>query len=128
MADGIDLEDKVVAIFDEEESGDAAAQELRQNGYDVEVLRGEEGRRRLDPHEEEEGFLESLGHALQTVVGDEDRIVAKVDDYLAEDRSFLVVDAEGSREGESAADVLRKHGGHYMWRFDQWTYVAIGGD
>lgn len=128
MTDGIDLEDKVVAIFDEEESGDAAAEELRRNDYGVEILRGEEGRRRLDPHGEEEGLLESLGHALQTVVGDEDRIVARVDDYLAEDRSFLVVEAEESRQGGSAVDILRKHGGHYMWRFDQWTYVPVGGD
>lgn len=127
MADTIDLREKVVAIFDQEESARAAVHDLVDNGYDVEVLQGEEGRRRLDPHEEE-GFFASLGHALQTVVGDEDRIVDDIDAYLAEDRSLVVVGAEEAGEEESAADILRRHGGHYMWRFDQWTYVPLGGE
>lgn len=125
MAESIDLDDKVVAIFDEVAAGESAVAELRGHGFEVEVLRGDAGRRRLDPHAEGEGFLESLGHALQTVVGDEDRIVDNVDSYLAEGRSFVLVDAESGGDA-SAPDILRKHGGHYMWRFDQWTYVPLG--
>ncbi len=126
MAEQIDLREKVVAVFDTAEATDDAVSALRADGYDVEVLEGEEGRARLDPHEEEEGILASLQGALETILGDEDRILDRVDEELAHDRSFVVVDASDADEADIAA-ILKEHGGHYLWHFDKWTYVSLGG-
>lgn len=124
MNDTIDLNDKVVAVFDDEEATQAAAADLRAAGRDVEVLSGESGRARLES-DAGEGFLASLRAAATESLGDEDRILNQVDDELAEDHSFVVVDVSDSDE-EEVAPVLRKHGGHFLWYFGRWTYVRLG--
>jgi hypothetical protein len=127
MTETIDLREKVVAVFDTIEATDAAVSALRADGYEVEVLRGEEGRRRLDPDEEDQGFLGSLKSALETALGDEDRILDNVDAELAQDGSFVVVGSASADEAEIAT-ILKDHGGHYLWHFDKWTYVSLGRD
>jgi hypothetical protein len=126
MVERIDLTEKVVAVFDTTEATDAAVTALRADGYDVEVLEGEEGRERLDPDGEDKGVLASLRGAVEKVLGDEDRILDNVDAELARDHSFVVVDSSESDEAEIAA-ILKEHGGHYRWHFDKWTYVSLGG-
>jgi hypothetical protein len=127
MPEPIDLREKVVAVFDTIDATDAAVSALRAEGYDVEVLRGEEGRRRLNPDEGDQGFLESLKNALETALGDEDRILDNVDAELAQDGSFVVVESSNADEAEIAS-ILKDHGGHYRWHFDKWTYVSLGRD
>lgn len=126
MPERIDLREKVVAVFDTPEATADAAHALRADGHDVEVLTGEDGRRRLDPEEEDEGFLASLRGLVQTTLGDEDMIIDKVDAELARNRSFVVVDSSDSDAAEIAG-TLKDHGGHYLWHFDKWTYVSLGG-
>jgi hypothetical protein len=126
VAEPIDLRQKVVAVFDTAEATDAAVRALRGAGHEVEVLRGEDGRRRLHADGENEGFLASLRKAMETILGDEDRIVDHVDEELAHDRTFVVVDSAEKDEGEIAS-LLKEHGGHYLWHFDTWTYVSLGG-
>ncbi len=117
----------MVAVFDTIEASDAAETALREEGYEVEVLRGEEGRRRLDPEEEDQGFLGSFKSALETALGDENRILDNVDAELAQDGSFVVVESSNADEAEIAT-ILKDHGGHYRWHFDKWTYVSLGRD
>ena len=126
MAEPIDLRQKVVAVFDTAEGTEAAVSALRVAGHEAEVLRGEELRRRLHAGDEDEGILASLKNAMETILGDEDRILDHVDEELAQDRTFVVVDSAGQNEGEIAS-LLKEHGGHYLWHFDTWTYVSLGG-
>lgn len=126
MADTIDLEDKVVAVFDTDESTDRATADLRARGYEVEVLRGEEGARRLDPTQtNDEGLLGSLRAAAVKALGGQDRIAQRVGEQLEDDRALVVVDASGADHTEIAA-CLKEHGGHFRWYFGQWTYVPLG--
>jgi hypothetical protein len=126
MDEPIDLDQKVVAVFDTSEATETAVSALRKQGYQVEVLQGEEGRRRLDPDRDDQGVLASLKTALETILGDEDRILDHVDQELAHNRTFVVVDSADKKEGDIAS-VLKEHGGHYLWHFDKWTYVSLGG-
>lgn len=123
----LDLEGKVVAVFDDSGSTDLAVAGLKTKGHSAEVLSGESGRRRLDEAEEGEGILDSLKEAATTFLGDEDRVLDKVDRHLAQDRDFVVVEADESTQGE-IADILKEHGGHFLWYFGNWTYVSLGDD
>lgn len=126
MTESVELRDKVVAIFDEEESTEAALEDLRDKGYEVEVLRGQQGRERLRAEDDHEGFFESFRAAVESALGDEDRILDNVDAELVDGATFVVVDA--SRADESKiAESLKAHGGHYLWHFDKWSYVSLGG-
>jgi hypothetical protein len=126
MAEGIELRNKVVAIFDTDDATDAAVEDLRANGYDVEVLEGDEGRKRLKAEDEHEGFFESLKGAFESALGDEGQILDNVDAELGEGAAFVVVDASSADESE-IAEALKAHGGHYLWHFDTWSYVSLGG-
>jgi hypothetical protein len=76
--------------------------------------------------DEQHGILSSLERLIETVLGDEDRILEHVDEELAEDRLFVVVDSSQADQAEIAA-VLEEHGGHYLWHFGKWSYVSLGG-
>lgn len=126
MAEGIELRNKVVAIFDAQDATESAVEDLRTNGYEVEVLEGEEGRERLKTDQEHEGFFESLRGAFESALGDENQILNNVDAELVEGGAFVVVDASSADESE-IAEALKRHGGHYLWHFDSWSYVSLGG-
>lgn len=115
-----------MALFDSKDATDDAASALRAEGHNVEVLEGEEGRRRLESEDAGEGFFASLKSAFETALGDEDRILDKVDRELALDRSFVVVESSEDDVADIAG-LLKEHGGHYLWHFDKWTYVSLGG-
>ncbi|MEX1005641.1 MAG: hypothetical protein WD156_09755 [Acidimicrobiia bacterium] len=126
MTEGIELRNKVVAIFDTEDATTAAVEDLRANGHTVEVLEGDEGRERLRTDEEHEGFFESLRGAFESALGDEGQILDNVDAELMEGAAFVVVEASSDNESE-IAEALKEHGGHYLWHFDSWSYVSLGG-
>ncbi len=121
----IDLIDKVVAVFDSPAGADAALVDLKSQGHDVELLRGAEGRQRLDPREAEGDFFGSLRKAFLGL-GDENRFRNKVENELSANGSFLVVDAADDDEAANVAHALRKHGGHFLWHLGKWTYVRLG--
>lgn len=121
----IDLTDKVVAVFDSASAADAALADLEAEGHDVELLRGEEGLRRLDPEEAEGGFFGVLKKAVLGL-GDENRLRNKVEEELSANGSFLVVDAGDDEQASRVADDLRRHGGHFLWHLGRWTYVRLG--
>jgi hypothetical protein len=121
----IDLRDKVVAVFDLAAAADAAVADLKSQGHDVELLRGEEGRRRLDPIEAEGEFFGSLRKAFLGM-GGENRLRNQVEDELSADRSFVVVDAVDDEQAAAVAGALREHGGHFLWHLGKWTYVRLG--
>lgn len=115
-----------MALFDSKDATDDAVSALRAKGHNVEALEGEEGRRRLEPEGDEEGFFSSLKSAFEAALGDEDRILDKVDRELALDGAFVVVDSS-EEDVADIARILKEHGGHYLWHFDKWTYVSLGG-
>lgn len=121
----IDLTDKVVALFDSSASADAALADLEAQGHDVELLRGEEGRRRLDPQEAEGEFFGGLRKAFLGL-GDENRLRNKVEDELSANGSFIVVDAQDDEQAADVAGSLRRHGGHFLWHLGKWAYVRLG--
>lgn len=125
MSDMLDLNEKVIALFDTEEATQSAVTALRAEGRQVEVLEGSEGRERLAAAGQE-GLLSGLAKAAVGVLGDEDRVLGKVDEELARDRTFVVVDTADADEAE-VAESLREHGGHFLWHFGKWSYVPLAG-
>lgn len=125
MTEEIDLTDKVVALFDSPQAADAARADLSARGHEVELLRGEDGRRRLDPQEAEGEFFGALRKAVLGL-GDENRLRNKVEHELAANGSFVVVDAADDDQASDVAASLRRHGGHFLWHLGKWTYVRLG--
>jgi precorrin-6B methylase 2 len=118
-----DLENTVVAILDAEPAVADAVTRLGAAGYDYEVLAGEEGRAHLDPGGEE-GVVSSIKRIIGTL-GDQQRVLRNLDEALASGRSVVSVDTTPDDAAE-AIEILREHGGEYVWKFGEWTYTRIG--
>jgi hypothetical protein len=118
-----ELTGTVVAVIDSEEDGSAAIAALAGDGFEAELLYGEEGRSHLRP--EEKSGLSGLLSKLAITFGDEVRILDRLDKALETGRAVVSV----SVDDDQAADVaktLEKHGGHDMWRLGEWSFNRIG--
>lgn len=123
MTDPIDLTGTIVAVFDDESAADRARAEIGASGYDVDDIRRTES---LDP-EENDGLFGTIRKAARAL-GDENRLRGRLSDYIDEGSNVLVVhldSGEDARDGGSVAASLKKHGAHYLWRFNEWTYVPL---
>lgn len=123
MAGIHDLNNTVVAVLEAKPEVEDALAGLSAAGYDYEVLVGEEGREHLDPAGEE--GLVAMVKRLIAAFGDEYRILQRLDDALAEGKTVVSVEAMPD-EAKEAIGVLRQHGGHYIWKFGDWTFTRIG--
>lgn len=122
MTETHDFDDTVVAIFDDPTAGDEAVAELSAGGFDFEVLLGEEGRSHLDtssgsgPGAIVKGLLNSFG--------DQTRIAKRLDSELEGGSAVISVNA-GPDNAERAGEILKEHGGEFIWRLGAWTFLQI---
>lgn len=121
-----DLNRQVIAILDSKPAVRDAVSTLRERGFEVEVMEGEAGREHLDPHGDEHGLLATIDR-LAKRFGDEQRILERLDRAMAAGDKVVSVYAEDDAATE-AAEILKDHGGSYLWRFGQWSHVRVGED
>lgn len=124
MAEPHDFNDTVVAILDDRGDVEATGRSLRAAGYEIEVLTGEDGIAHLDPASGEET---SVFRSMLEVFGDQRRIVDQLTEALEEGKSVISVESDPD-EATEAVRILTEHGGHYVWKFGEWTYTRIATD
>ncbi|HEX6286072.1 MAG TPA: hypothetical protein VFZ80_01175 [Acidimicrobiia bacterium] len=123
MAEIHDFDDTVVAILDQEPAVHDAVEGLVAAGYEVEVLRGEEGKEHLDPAGES-GTIATVKRLLN-VFGDQHRIIERL--YRELDAGNMVVSVDAKpEEADEAIRILQDHGGHFVWKLGAWTFARIG--
>jgi hypothetical protein len=121
MGDSHNFENTVVVVL-ATGSSDDVLQQLSAAGYEYEVMEGESGSKHLDAGGKE-GFWAALKRAA-AALGDETRVLNRLDSELAEGNIVVSVDISG-REGKQAVSILREHGGEFIWRFGDWTFTPI---
>ncbi|MGB8360858.1 MAG: hypothetical protein WCE80_05615 [Acidimicrobiia bacterium] len=117
------LENTVIAVLDSEPEAKNAVGGLASAGYVYEVLSGEHGRRHLRKGEHG-GMLAALIRAAE-VIGDEYRVIDHLDDALQAGKVVVSVEAQGENATQ-ATEILRRNGGHYVWKFGEWTFTNVG--
>jgi hypothetical protein len=120
------LTNTVVAIMDPRADGKDAVADLTAAGYEVDVMHGAEGKDRLDPRGERGGVMATV-QRLINAFGDEFRVLDQLEAAVDEGKVVVSVDIDADDPGP-AVDILREHGGTYIWKFDRWTFTRIGAD
>ena len=123
MADIHDLDNTVVAVIADPDRARSAVSELRQANYEVEVLRGEEGKEHLDPAGES-GPTATIKRLLN-VFGDQYRILEGLNTELDRGNYVISVDSEPD-DATEAVRILQDHEGEFIWKLGTWTYSRIG--
>lgn len=125
MTDIHSFKNTVVAVFDSPGPAREVVERLSIDGYDFEILEGEEGSRHLDAGGEE-GLWAAL-RRMATALGDENRVLRRLDAEIAEGNVVISVDIEESddRESSMAVSIIREHGGKFIWKFGEWAFTPI---
>lgn len=116
-----DFDDTVIAVLDDPSE---AITELRAAGYEVEVLRGEQGKGHIDPAGETGGAVSTVKRLINAF-GDQYRVIEHLHDELDAGRQVISVDSTPD-EASEAVRILREHDGEYIWKLGKWTYTEIG--
>jgi len=117
-----DFDDTVVAILANEPSVDDVLRDLSASGYEVEVLRGEEGKAHLDPAGAS-GPTATIKRLLNAF-GDQYRVLDRLNEALDEGMLVISVDSKPD-EATEAIEILQNHGGEFIWKLGAWTYTQI---
>lgn len=118
------LDNTVIAVLDPEPEIADVITDLADAGFLCEILRGDSGRAHLDPGDRHEG----PGSAVRRLVehfGDEYQVLDRLDAALASGRLVVSVVTQPGNATQ-AVDILRRHGGHYVWKFGEWTFANVG--
>jgi hypothetical protein len=118
-----DFDNTVVAILDRDPAVRDAEASLTAAGYEIEVLRGEAGKRHLDP--EAHGGAGATIKRLLNAFGDQQRILERLEKRLDQGQVVISVDSKPD-DADEAIDILRDHGGEYIWKLGTWTFTRIG--
>jgi uncharacterized protein (TIGR02246 family) len=124
---------RVVGTIAEAKHADAAVEALVEAGFDrpsIDVLRGEEGLRRLDPTGAEHGVLERLQRALVRVgaqVEEYQHLMRHVEDVRA-GRCVVMVLAPRLEARTVAADILNAHGAEFVGFYGRWAWHGLAAE
>ncbi|HEX6287293.1 MAG TPA: hypothetical protein VFZ80_07390, partial [Acidimicrobiia bacterium] len=106
-----DFDDTVIAVLDDPSD---AVSDLKAAGYEVEVIKGPEGKDHIDPGGETGGAGSTLKRLLNAF-GDQYRVIERLNDELDAGRQVVSVAATPD-EGTEAARILQEHDGDYIWK------------
>ena len=123
MTDVHEFENTMVAILNSKPVVANAVDELLNQGYEFEVLAGKEGQEHLD-FEGETGLIAQVKRLID-LFGDHHRIRERLTEAIDEGKVVISVETEPD-DAAAAISILRDHGGHYIWKFGEWTFVPIG--
>lgn len=118
-----DFDNTVIAVVDQRNKAEQAVSDLKAAGYEVEALRGEEGKEHLDP-EGESGAGATMKRLLN-VFGDQYRILDRLTAELEAGNTVISVDAE-PEEATRAVEILQDLDAEFMWKLGSWTYSRVG--
>lgn len=118
-----DFDNTVIAVIDNRDEAEQAVSDLKAAGYDVESLRGEEGKAHLDP-EGESGAGATMKRLLN-VFGDQYRILDRLTAELDAGNTVISVDADPD-EATRAVEILQDLDAEFMWKLGSWTYSRVG--
>ena len=122
MEDIHDFDDTVVAVVADSTSAQQAASDLEAAGYEVEVLKGEQGKEHIDPAGETSPV--ATVKRLLNVFGDQYRVIERLNAALDEGDSVISVDAKPD-EATRAVEIIQEHGGEFIWKLGSWTYSQV---
>lgn len=131
-------EEQVVGIVDDGADVQRLLDALEAEGVAgdrVEVLAGEEGKKRLDATGEEHGWAERALRTVQKVLGDEAERLENLNDELAAGNYVVQVEIAGEEDEEREAsklqigDIMRQQGGRSIAFYGKYQIqeLTIGG-
>jgi uncharacterized protein (TIGR02246 family) len=124
---------RVVGTIAEAKDADAAVEALVEAGFDrpsIDVLRGEDGLRRLDPTGAEHGVLERLQRAVIRMgahVEEYQHLMRHVEDVRA-GRCVVMVLAPRLEARTVAADILNAHGAEFVGFYGRWAWQGLAAE
>ena len=123
MDDIHDFDNTVVAVLSDEATVDEVSAALSAAGYEVEILKGDEGKAHLDAAGQT-GAVATIKR-LVDAFGDRFRVAEKLERELEKGNVVISVDAKPD-EAEEAVNVLREHGTDFIWKLGSWTFTRVG--
>ncbi|HET8738730.1 MAG TPA: hypothetical protein VFO17_03250 [Acidimicrobiia bacterium] len=123
MDDIHDFDNTVVAVLSDEATVDEVSAALSAAGYEVEILKGDEGKAHLDAVGQT-GAVATIKR-LVDAFGDRFRVAEKLERELEKGNVVISVDAKPD-EAEEAVNVLREHGADFIWKLGSWTFTRVG--
>jgi hypothetical protein len=118
-----DFDNTVVAVLSDEATVDEERAALSAAGYEVEILKGDEGKAHLDAVGQT-GAVATIKR-LVDAFGDRFRVAEKLERELEKGNVVISVDAKPD-EAEEAVNVLREHGADFIWKLGSWTFTRVG--
>ena len=123
MDDIHDFDNTVVAVLSDEATVNEVSAALSAAGYEVEILKGDEGKAHLDAVGQT-GAVATIKR-LVDAFGDRFRVAEKLERELEKGNVVISVDAKPD-EAEEAVNVLREHGADFIWKLGSWTFTRVG--
>jgi hypothetical protein len=108
---------RLLAVIDDPAEAAAAMAELTGSGIaarELDLLRGEEGADRVDGTGEVSGWLGRLRRAFDFTLMDQLVDFAAYERALRDGRAVVMVHVHGDAPKETARQVLKRHGGHFI--------------
>jgi predicted SnoaL-like aldol condensation-catalyzing enzyme len=121
---------RVVGTIADAAAARRAIEALMREGFqdsDIDVLRGEDDVRRLDPTGAEHGFLARFQRTLIRTLGpsEEFKHLSRHVDDVREGRFVIMVLAKEREKRNLAADVLNTHGAEFVGFYGKWAWRSM---
>ena len=119
---------KIVGILSTPEDLHAAITELNGEGFkeqQVQVLCGVDGAARLDPTGDRHGFLAKVYRFVEKFGDMESKHLTEYQSELLGGHFLLAVDVPGEEARVRVLDTFKRHGGHRVNLFGNWTVEGL---
>jgi hypothetical protein len=120
---------RVVGTVADAHQADATVEALLQAAFerrDIEVLRGEEGLRRLDPAGPQQGLLAQVQRSLVSSVGDFELIsIERHVQDLRRGKLVVMARVKGRDRRRRAAEILSAHGAEFVGYYGRWFWELL---
>ncbi len=121
-------EDYVVAVIDDLQEAEAAAETLRQAGFgegEIRLFEGAQVAGRIDETAKRRSLLERAVVSVRSVASDESIISEDYEQEAREGHQLLVVHTETQEQVNQAYRILRAHHGHAIEHFGRWVITDL---
>lgn len=121
-------EDYVVAVIDDLQEAEAAADALHQAGFgmgEVRLFDGAQVAGRIDETEKRRSLLERAVVSVRSTASDESLISEDYEEEAREGHQIVVVHTESQEQVNQAYHILRAHHGHAIEHFGRWVITDL---
>lgn len=121
---------KVVGIIDDTSDAKDALRDLTAAGFDardVELLTDEEGKRRINPSDDEYEVLVHVFRSTQKVPAyyDAPGLLERIEKELTDGHYLVGVYAKEPASRERVREILKEHNGHFINFYGRWAAEAL---